>query len=257
MAAGDDRRTEDLLEQSVATKKLAAAARRAERMPIGFWRPRRTTDSDAAESEAALGDLALAKLRYRDAAAHFRAAADPASRGRSQPRERARLPRPGCRGAISPGAGVRRRMLALEEAIAGYRAALDERAREKRLPLEWASIQNELRQRALDAGGTGERHAHGWRARLLPSAPRWQGWTANAGRCKWAMIQNEPRHCAREHWGTRERHGEAGGRRGGLPRGARGMDPRARAAATGRRTQINLGNALRDPRRAWERERSG
>ena len=45
----------------------------------------------------------------------------------------------------------------LEEAVAAYRAALQENTRE-RVPLHWAMTQMQPRQRALEAGRAGERH---------------------------------------------------------------------------------------------------
>jgi hypothetical protein len=58
----------------------------------------------------------------------------------------------------------------LEEAVAAYRAVLEERTRE-RVPLDWAATQNNLGN-ALQALGEREAGQRVWRRRSRPIAPR-------------------------------------------------------------------------------------
>ena len=59
----------------------------------------------------------------------------------------------------------------LEEAVAAYRAALEERTRE-RVPLDWATTQNNLGNALQTLGRAGERHgAAGGGGRGLPRRP--------------------------------------------------------------------------------------
>ncbi len=60
----------------------------------------------------------------------------------------------------------------LEEAVAAYRAALEERTRE-RVPLDWATTQNNLGN-ALQALGSARAARRGWRRRSRHIARRWR-----------------------------------------------------------------------------------
>lgn len=138
IAAGDDDRTTHLLARRRDLKLTAAAHRddAAARLRDAAARDLR----DAADSEATLGNLALARLRYREAADHFRAAADllPAA------------DRDDRLGYHDRAADALRRQgsefgdnAALLEAVTICRAALRARTR-RRVPLDWAATQNDL-----------------------------------------------------------------------------------------------------------------
>ena len=58
----------------------------------------------------------------------------------------------------------------LEEAVAAYRAALEECTRE-RVPLDWATTQNNLGN-ALATSASARAARRGWRRRSRPIAPR-------------------------------------------------------------------------------------
>ena len=82
----------------------------------------------------------------------------------------------------------------LEEAVAAYRAALEERTRE-RVPLEWAMTQNNLGN-ALRALGERESGT----ARLEEAVAAYRAALEEYPRervpLKWAKAQNEPWRCA-------------------------------------------------------------
>ncbi len=68
----------------------------------------------------------------------------------------------------------------LEEAIAAYRAALEEQTRE-RVPLDWAATQNNLGN-ALQASASARAARRGWRKRSRPTGRRWRNTPASACR---------------------------------------------------------------------------
>ena len=68
----------------------------------------------------------------------------------------------------------------LEEAVGAYRAALEERTRE-RVPLDWAVTQNNLGN-ALSRSGSGRAGRRGWRRRSPPTARRWRSGPASGCR---------------------------------------------------------------------------
>ena len=68
----------------------------------------------------------------------------------------------------------------LEEAVAAYRAALEERTRE-RVPLDWAMTQNNLGN-ALRRSASGRAARRGWRRRSPPIARRSRNGPASACR---------------------------------------------------------------------------
>ena len=69
----------------------------------------------------------------------------------------------------------------LEEAVAAYRAALEEWTRE-RVPLDWATTQNNLGNALSDARASGRAGRRGWRRRSPPIARRWRNGRASACR---------------------------------------------------------------------------
>jgi exonuclease VII small subunit len=68
----------------------------------------------------------------------------------------------------------------LEEAVDAYRAALEERTRE-RVPLDWAMTQNNLGA-ALGPSASGRAARRAWRRRSPPTARRWRNGPASACR---------------------------------------------------------------------------
>ena len=102
----------------------------------------------------------------------------------------------------------------------------------ERVPLDWATTQNNLGNALSGARGTRERHGapRGSRRRL----PRRAGGIHPRPRAaRLGDDAEQPRQRAPGARGTRERHGAAGGGRRRLPRRARGIHPRARAARMG------------------------
>ena len=137
----------------------------------------------------------------------------------------------------------------LEEAVAAYRAALEEmdaRAGAARLGDD-AERTSATRSRTL-----GERESGTARLEEAVAAYRaaLEEWTRERVPLDWAMTQNESRQRALEAGRAGERDGAAGGGGGGLSRGAGGMDARAGAA--------RLGDDAEQPRqRALEAGRAG
>jgi tetratricopeptide (TPR) repeat protein len=162
----------------------------------------------------------------------------------------------------------------LEEAVASYRSALEERARE-RVPLDWAMIQSNLGAALMRLGEresgtarleeavaayraalqerTRERVPLQWAqtqdnlgnalatvgARGLPRGGA--GADARAGPTRLGGDAEQSRQCARDPRRAGKRHGAARGGGGGLPRGAAGADARAGPA--------RLGDDAKQPRR--------
>ena len=119
----------------------------------------------------------------------------------------------------------------LEEAVAAYRAALEERTRE-RVPLDWATTQNNLGNALVSARRAGERHgAAGGGGRGLSRGA--EGMDARAGSARLGDDAEQSRHCARDARRAGERHGAPRGGGRGLSRGAGGMHARAGAARLG------------------------
>ena len=153
---------------------------------------------------------------------------------------------PGCAGPTR--AATSATTPALERAIAAYRAALQERTRE-RVPLDWAMTQNNLGNALWTLGRAGERHgAAGGGGRRLPR--RAGGADPRARAARLGDDPEQPRQRALDARRAGERHGAAGGGGRRLPRRAGGAHPRARAA--------RLGDDPEQPRqRALERSASG
>ena len=120
----------------------------------------------------------------------------------------------------------------LDEAVAAYREALKEQTRE-RVPLDWAMTQNNL---GTALWTLGERESGTARLDEAVAAYReaLKEWTRERVPLQWAMTQNNLGIALLSARGAGERHGAPG--RGGrsLPRGAQGVDPRARARFSGR-----------------------
>ena len=137
---------------------------------------------------------------------------------------------------------------ALAAAIDLYRSALGYTPRE-RVPLDWATTQNNLGNALARLGRAGERDgaAGGGGGGLSRGAG---GKDARAGAARLGDDAEQPRHRACEARRAGERDGAAGGGGGGLSRGAGGKDARAGAA--------RLGDDAEQPRqRALERWASG
>ncbi len=139
----------------------------------------------------------------------------------------------------------------LEEAVAAYRAALEERTRE-RVPLDWAMTQNNLGAALQDARRAGERDgaARGGGRGLSRGAG---GIDARAGSARLGDDAEQSRQCAQDARRAGERDGAARGGGRGLSRGAGGMDARAGSARLGDDAEQSRQCAL-DARRAGERD---
>ena len=145
----------------------------------------------------------------------------------------------------------------LEEAVAAYRAALEERTRE-RVPLQWATTQNNLGN-ALRTLGERESGT----ARLEEAVAAYRAALEERTRERvpldWAMTQNNLGNALQSARRARERDGAAGGGGRGLSRGAGGTDARARAARMGddaeqpRHCALRRSASARAARRGWRR----
>ena len=82
----------------------------------------------------------------------------------------------------------------LEEAVAAYRAPLEECTRE-RVPLDWAMTQNNLGT-ALRAWASGRAARRAWRRRSRPTAPALRGTDARAGAAGLGHDPEQPGQCA-------------------------------------------------------------
>ena len=107
----------------------------------------------------------------------------------------------------------------LEEAVAAYRDALEERTRE-RVPLDWATTQNNL---GIALRTLGERESGTARLEEAVAAYRdaLQERTRERVPLDWAMTQNNLGTALSTLGRTRERHGAAGGGGRRLSRGFR------------------------------------
>ena len=139
----------------------------------------------------------------------------------------------------------------LEEAVAAYRAALEERTRE-RVPLDWAMTQNNLGNALWTLG---ERESG--TARLEEAVAAYRAALEERTRERvpldWAMTQNNLGNALVSARRAGERDGAAGGGGRGLSRGAGGTDARAGAARLGDDAEQPRQRAL-DARRAGERD---
>ena len=120
---------------------------------------------------------------------------------------------------------------ALVEAIGVYRRALTLVSRE-RVPLEWATTQNESWQCARDARRARERHRTARRGRRRLSR-RPEGTHPRARAARLGHDPEQSRQCALDARRARERHRAPRRGRRRLSRRPEGKDPRARAARIG------------------------
>ena len=139
---------------------------------------------------------------------------------------------------------------ALHDSIAAYSMALDLVSRE-RVPLDWAMTQNNL---GTALSTLGERESGTARLEEAVAAYReaLEERTRERVPLDWAMTQNNLGNALCDARRARERHGAAGGGGRGLPRGAGGIDARARAARLGDDAEQPRHRAC-DARRARER----
>ena len=154
-------------------------------LALGDAEDRARRDLEDAAVWAERGDLAMTRLRYAEAARHFRAAALQVPRA-NQDRHLAYLDRE--TDALDLQGSERGDNVALETAIARYRDLLALRPRE-RVPLDWAMTQNNLGNALAILGereaGTGrlEEAVEAFRAALLER-------TRERVPLDWAMTQN-------------------------------------------------------------------
>ena len=138
----------------------------------------------------------------------------------------------------------------LEEAVAAYRAALQEWTRE-RVPLDWAMTQNNLGI-ALRIWASGRRAASGWRRRWRPMS----GAAGTDPRARAARLGRAQNNLGNALWTLGER--ESGTARleeaVAAYRAALQEWTRERVPLDWATTQNNLGNALSDAGRAGERD---
>ena len=140
----------------------------------------------------------------------------------------------------------------LEEAVAAYRAALEERTRE-RVPLDWAMTQNNLGNALASAGRARERDgaAGGGGRRLSRGAG---GTDPRARAARLGHDAEQSRHCALERSAERESGTARLEEAVAAYRAALEERTRERVPLDWAMTQNNLGNALASARRARERD---
>ncbi len=133
----------------------------------------------------------------------------------------------------------------LEEAVAAYRAALEEYTRE-RVPLDWATTQNNL---GAALSTLGERESGTARLEEAVAAYRaaLEEWTRERVPLHWAVTQNNLGVALSGARRAGERDGAARGGGRGVSRGAGGADARAGSA--------RLGGELWQPRRRLDPDR--
>ena len=185
---------------------------------------------EAAATRVQRGEIALTRLRYREAAAHFAAAAGTGAAGAGGA-ERSTT-------SISEADALYRQgeefgdNAALVEAIARYRALLDRRPRE-RVPLQWADDPEQPGQRAYGRWGSGRADT----ARLDEAVAAYREALEEKTRervpLQWAATQNNLGNAL-----TRLGERESGTARldeavAAYRAGPQGVDPRARPAPVG------------------------
>lgn len=183
LAAGDDGRARLLLEQKRDLKRAGASKRQeaVERMREAVARDL----FDAAEAEAALGQLAQSRLDYLDAAAHFSEAARIVAPLGDKATWRYLLEEAS---NLEDHGHERGDNEALRLSIARYRTALDQVSRADR-PDEWATIQNNLGNALSTLGGR-----ESGTARLEEAVTAYRAsleeWTRDRAPLEWAATQN-------------------------------------------------------------------
>ena len=217
---------------------------RTRRSSGGNWRRR--------QRAAQRGEIALTRLRYREAAQHSAAAAQ-----RVPPDTRSSPWPPSTRGLAPTARGWGRRQPGADQGHRPPTGRSEGRTRE-RVPLDWARTQNNL---GTALSTLGERESG--TARLEEAVAAYRAALEERTRERvpldWATTQN---NLGNALWSARragERHGAARGGGRGLPRGARGMDPRAGAARLGddaeqpRQRASGRWASGRAARRGWRR----
>jgi hypothetical protein len=121
----------------------------------------------AAHDREVRDDIAMTGLHYLEAARHFQEAAALVPAGNPDEKGRFLLAEAG---ALQQQGDERGDNAALMKAITTYRAALEERTRD-RVPLRWALAQNSLGV-ALSMLGEGRTGRRGWKRRWRPAGPR-------------------------------------------------------------------------------------
>jgi tetratricopeptide (TPR) repeat protein len=139
----------------------------------------------AAKDREVRGDIAMTRLRYRDAAQHFQEAADLVPAG--YPDEKGRLLHAKGNALLEQGE-ERGDYPALVNAIAAYRGALDQRPRE-RVPLKWAATQSNL---GVALARLGERDSGTQRLEEAVAVSRaaLEEWTRERVPLDWAATQS-------------------------------------------------------------------
>ena len=140
----------------------------------------------------------------------------------------------------------------LEQAVEAYRAALQERTRE-RVPLDWAMTQNNLGLALCEPGRAGERHgAPGAGGRGLPRRPG--GTHPRARPAPMGHDPEQPGHRARRPWASGRAARRAWSRRSRPTAPPSRNAPASACRCDWAMTQNNLGIALCEPGRAGERD---
>ena len=140
----------------------------------------------AASASATEGKLSMAELRYLDAATHFQEAAELVPPGHSDDKGRFLLAEAG---ALEQQGDERGDNAALARAISVYRLTVTEYSRE-RVPLRWASIQNNLGT-ALRILGERESGTAGLEQALATYELALRERTRERVPLQWAMTQND------------------------------------------------------------------
>ena len=199
------------LEQAVAAYRAALEERTRERVPL-----------DWATTQNNLGTRAPGprRTRERHGAAGAGGGGLPRGAGGVDPRAgAARLGEdPENLGTALQALGERESGTArLEEAVAAYRAALEERTRE-RVPLDWAKTQINLGN-ALRPSANARAARRGWRRRWRPTARRWRSGPASGCRStgRWPPATQGSTLRARPH-GTSDARWRTAGARPDHPR---------------------------------------
>ena len=235
------------LEEAVAAYRAALEERTRERVPLDWA----ATQSNLGVALWALGENDSGTARLEEAVAAYRAALEERTRER-EPLDWA-LTQNNLGNALRTLGQRESETARLEEAVAAYRLALEELTRE-RTPLEWARAQYNL---GFALWELGERESGTARLEeaVLALGAAMEEWTRERVPLHWAVAQNALGNALWTLGVREERHGAPGGGGCRIPRGAGGVDPRARAVRLGddpkqsqQRTHVS--------RRARERHRT-
>ena len=234
------------LEEAVAAYRAALEERTRERVPL-----------DWAATQNNLGIALCDPRRARERHGAAGGGGRRLSRGAGGMDPRARAARLGDDAEQSRQCALRRLgeresgTARLEEAVAAYRAALEEWTRE-RVPLDWAHDAEQSRQCALGPSASARAARRGWRRRSPPIARRWRNAPASAcrstGRRRRTISAMRSATLGERESGTARLEEAVAAYRAALEERTRERVPLDWAT-----TQNNLGNALLTPRRARER----